>query len=186
MILFDLDMVLCDTTHRRHFIKEPDAWIQNEEFKTNPMMSSFTTNPEWREFISDYAAYDNACDGDEPIKPTIEAMRHMTVPTDNLHIWSSRCESVRDKTEIWLRDNLPFWFCMLNLKMRPIGNTEPAWKLKEMWLDDHMKWPELAKEAPEGMIYKRNNLPDFVFDADPDSIAMWKRRGVFCFDCRQG
>lgn len=43
----------------------------------------------------------------------------------------------------------------------------------------------LDKDAIEGTEYFRKEKIDFVFDADPDSIAMWRRRGIFVFDVNQ-
>ena len=88
-----------------------------------------------------------------------------------MQIWTSRDESLREKTESWITKltspspwtvEIPF-----ELKMRPIGDTTPYHDLKEKWLDE-------CEEKIE-----------FVFEKDPESIKMWKRRSVFVFKCNQ-
>lgn len=75
------------------------------------------------------------------------------------------------------------------LKMRPTGNTTPYHKLKEQWLDEYIEsmWPKLEapKKGEENKIFYRKDPIEFVFDRDPKSIEMWRRRGVFVFDCNQ-
>lgn len=105
-------------------------------------------------------------------------------------IWTSRCESVEKETREWLYRNIfTFWLCPFDgenipLKMRPVGDTTPAHQLKQRWLDEYMAYPKLD-EMIEGVEYKRNDLPQMVFEADPETISMFRRRGVFVFDCNQ-
>jgi len=73
-------------------------------------------------------------------------------------------------------------FHKVNLKMRPIGDDSPVEVLKERWLDEYMKWPELNTIQTD---YKRNDMPEMIFDSHAESIAMWRRRGIFVFDCNQ-
>lgn len=71
----------------------------------------------------------------------------------------------------------------LKVKMRPIGNTEPAYLLKEMWLNERCS--DMIEHIIEGNPYATKHDVDFVFDADSESISMYRRRGIFVFDCRQ-
>lgn len=173
MIIFDLDGVLCDTTHRKHFIDPEKNGIMDETIcGYNRCTDGFL-----RRWQPDLAAYDNACDGDDPIKPTIEILRTLWIKEgEEIQIWSTRCESVRNKTLEWITSYVFGDYELCELKMRPIGNTRmdhlniSAAYLKAIWL---------------GEALVEGKKIDFVFDADPDSIDMWHRRGVFCFDCRQ-
>ena len=56
------------------------------------------------------------------------------------------------------------------LKMRPIGDSTPDDVLKERWLDEALA--------------QGKNI-DFVFDDRPKVIRMWRRRGIFVFNCAQ-
>src|SRR5258708_2120615 len=104
-----------------------------------------------KEFKPDYKSYNESCDKDEPIKPNIHILEYIgqgkeyghetpSVDYNDIQIWSGRCESVRKKTEKWLKKNVahysPYDFI---LKMRPIGNYMPDDVLKEMWLDEHLE-----------------------------------------------
>ena len=181
MIIFDLDDVLCDTSHRRHFIDVDIAikkGIAYEDVYCNiggiQSNGYFLEDDPDRRWKPDYAAYDNACDGDEVIEAGKEAMMALMYHPykRDVQIWTSRCESLRDKTLNWLDGQVFFndeslEYISRMLKMRPVGNIEPAWKLKEQWLDEC------------------KSKIDFVFDSDPESIAMYRRRGIFVLDCRQ-
>lgn len=153
MIIFDLDGTLADCEHRRHFIdwNKTDYSIPYDQWK-----------PDWKSFFE-------ACDKDKPIIPVCDLLRDLS-PEYEYEIWSGRCESVRDKTEVWIQDWLHCSFNSNKLKMRPIGNTEPDDQLKQMWLHETIA---------EGKTI------DFVFDDRPKVIRMWRRHGIFVFNCCQ-
>ena len=121
--------------------------------------------PDWKSFYE-------ACDKDKPIESVISIWNDQISlgAMDQHEIWSGRCESVIEKTIQWLYKNL-LCFNPNNLKMRPIGNTQPDDELKEMWLYD-------AKILQGKTI-------DYVFDDRPKVIRMWRRRGIFVFNCCQ-
>lgn len=155
MIIFDLDGTLADCEHRRHFV-------------TDPLDVCNDCCADWKSFYM-------ACDQDKPIEPVCEIFRQLhlkfTEDSNEIHIWSGRCESTRKDTDIWLTYNLhptKNWFHFL--KMRPIGDSTPDDLLKEKWLD---------KALAEG------KKIDFVFDDRPKVTRMWRRRGVFVFDVNQ-
>lgn len=189
MIIFNLDNVLADCSHRMHFIKEPPILIQNPEFKKDPLVSAVTTNPDWRNFEPDYKSFYDACDKDEPIHSVIEIINiifRSLISKDkeniSLKIWSNRCESVREKTLAWLyQKGIP----LVELKMRPIGDDSPIEALKERWLEEVIRNDQntydIAGYAPGSRPYPI----DFVFDAHPASIKMFRKRGIFVFDCNQ-
>ena len=98
---------------------------------------------------------------------------------------------MREKTLKWLI-NLTgycedFGYWDKRLKMRPIGDSTPNDVLKETWLREYYDslYPKLDKDAIEGTEYYRKEKIEFVFDSEPKPIAMWRRRGVFVFNCCQ-
>lgn len=183
MIIFDLDGTLADCEHRRHFVDPkknysltfvPPGIASNEK----PFGWYTKENIRWH---SNYQAFYEACDKDEPIESTIKILH--TIMRDNLahddkhfhteiQIWSGRCESVRARTNTWLmmKAGITDLNILKNLKMRPIGDSTPDDVLKEKWLDEALK---------EG-----KNV-EFVFDDRPNVVRMWRRRGVFVFDVNQ-
>lgn len=175
MIIFDLDGTLADCEHRRHFV-DPE---KNENVLTNIYYSKGNLHRQYfykdstNEFTPDWKSFYEACDKDEVIIPVALQFYALVerYGIKHLHIWSGRCESVRDKTIRWitkyLSDDLDF---STQLKMRPISDNTPDDQLKEKWLDE-----ELAKG---------NNI-EFVFDDRPKVIRMWHRRGMFVFNCCQ-
>lgn len=186
MIIFDLDGTLADCEHRRHFIdpeKNPDyefmqyqnignLLIKDEWWHRNEMVRGIP--PSRKRWKPNWKAFFDACDQDKPIDPSIITLRRHSQHED-IQIWSGRCESVREKTIAWFHHNVTgfaptYWF-QKNLLMRPIGDSTPDDKLKEMWLERHIA----AGREPIEM----------VFDDRPKVVRMWRRRGVFVFDCNQ-
>lgn len=188
MIIFDLD-TLADCKHRRHFV-DPSKNSCFEVDWPHVMQINALTVPKWRhketgkKWKPDWQAFNEACDKDEPIIPIMSVLRSLWGAHDYsvIEIWTGRCESVRQKTEAWL---MKYGVLKGRLKMRPIGDNRPAHELKEQWLDEIM-WayinPVDGKIEPTQEALTRI---DFIFDSDPDSIAMWKRRGIFVFNCAQ-
>lgn len=184
MIVFDLDMVLADCRHRMHFIDSSNLGTKEDYEKWIAPFLESKKCPEW---APDYKSFYDACDKDELIKPIIEIFKLISMQYDMVEIWSGRCESAREKTIDWLLkatkaglDEKDYFNNII--KMRPIGDDSPVEVLKERWLDEYMKWPELNKIQTD---YKRNDLPEMIFDSHPESIAMFRKRGIFVFDCNQ-
>ena len=166
MILFDLEGVLANFEHRRHFV---DRHTSFGDFDSE-------LQPDWKSFYED-------CLDDPPIDEVGRALYDF-MASDACHdieIWSGRCESVREKTEAWLSYHFPAFFhgsidgksYLKSIKMRPIGDATPLYRLKEQWYDMH------NVEHP-------NKNIEFVFESDPECVKMWRRRGVFVFDVNQG
>jgi len=160
MIIFDLDGTLADCEHRRHFVEDRREIAQLNEIH----LIGDRFKPDWQAFYE-------ACDKDVPINSTIAILNQCLYAEYKIDVWSGRSECVREKTERWLvkhtlfSSKYPF-----EIRMRPIGNTEPDEMLKEMWLDE--------------AIAKGKKI-DFVFDDRPKVIRMWRRRGIFVFNCCQ-
>lgn len=172
MIVFDLDGTLADCEHRRHFVDSSKLGTREDYEKWIKPFVDSKTCPEWK---PDWKAFYEACDQDEVIKITVEVLHHCFACEREVQIWSGRCESVREKTEKWLLDNIEMKYCTAfnpkkHLKMRPIGDSTPDDILKEKWLDE-----TLAQGKTIGC----------VFDDRPKVIRMWRRRGIFVFNCCQ-
>ncbi len=178
MIIFDLDGTLANCEHRRHFVQEPEKYV----YETHGNSINRSTTKEWENWKPNWPAFYEACGKDKPIKPVVEMWNNyeveISVGRDNMMIWSGRCESVRDKTLHWLDENLyglglKWWDKVL--KMRPIGDNTPDDVLKERWLDEKYEEDRWA----------RKDDIDFVFDDRPKVVRMWRRRGIFVFNCAQ-
>lgn len=174
MIIFDLDGTLANCEHRRHFVQRPHCYHCGNNESYGDMVGCYCMK---EKFIPDWKAFYEACDQDKPISSTVFLWNNYEVEIAleraNLQIWSGRCESVRGKTLDWLEKNLFHssrnWLDSI-LKMRPIGDCTPDDELKERWLDEAIA---------EG---KKIN---FVFDDRPKVVRMYRRRGIFVFDCNQ-
>lgn len=174
MIIFDLDGTLADCEHRRHFIDRYHPINEKKrlseislENNPEPEINGWSWKPNWKAFFE-------SCDQDKPIDASIITLRRHS-QHDDVQIWSGRCESVREKTIGWFHHNIPgfaptYWF-QKNLRMRPKGDSTPDDQLKESWLDDH--------------IANGRQPIQMVFDDRPKVVRMWRRRGIFVFDCNQ-
>jgi len=182
MIIFDLDGTLADCEHRRHFVEEPPHSIINPEFIKDLWVSPVKTNPKWREFIADWESFYEACDKDQPIWPVIQIYEELTIRKYQIQIWSGRCESVRYKTEKWLDYHHIEY---TRLKMRPIGDNTTAHELKERWLEKYFHSGQGSCSLRWATHDKCCKKIDFVFEDDPKCIEMYRRRGIFVFDCKQ-
>ena len=176
MIIFDLDGVLANCEHRKHFVdpKKNEGVIEWRNTSTGKSDFGYGyENGEFKYWKPDWQSFYEACDKDEPIIPVILQFYALVerYGIEHLHIWSGRCESVRDKTIQWvakyLSDNLDL---ITYLKMRPVGDNTPLAQLQEKWLYEAIV---------------ADSEVQCIFSSGPASIAMWRRRGIFVFDCRQ-
>lgn len=183
MIIFDLDGTLADCQHRRHFVERYHPINEKKRLSEISLEQSPAIDPNYRGWRPDWKAFYEACDKDKVIFP-VKSMLVQNAHRD-ISIWSGRCESVRKKTILWIYDHTELNDAFIDsiLKMRPIGDYTPDDVLKERWLtercSDHIS--AQIKGHPFGIKHGIN----FVFDSDPDSIKMWRRRGIFVFDCNQ-
>ncbi len=181
MIIFDLDGTLADCEHRRHFVDKGKLckWSHSNdgEYYTDGLMGNKVDwKPNWNAFYE-------ACDYDEPIESVISVFTQLMETSYNqISIWSGRCESVKDKTLKWLHDYVPRSIRIEELKMRPVGDYTPDDELKERWLDEAIK----NHPGTYDICGQQTTHPiDFVFDDRPKVIRMWRRRGIFVFNCCQ-
>lgn len=180
MIIFDLDGTLADCEHRRHYVdlnknrcpscKPPFASrIDSEKL---PCPDCGFNASRWR---PDWQAFYEACDEDKPILPVINALK-WAIQNEIFEIWSGRCESVREKTLDWIckhtkSDIVDRTYFNQILKMRPRGDSTPDDELKERWLDH--------------LIANSCKTVECVYDDRPKVVRMWRRRGIFVFNCNQ-
>lgn len=168
MIIFSLE-ALADDSHRRHFIEPPKRffYVKEDLYQHDETGRELNWQP-------DFQSYYDACDGDRIISPTMRLLDFIAMngQPNKIQIWTSRYESDQEKTMKWLK-NYSFGFAChefdLILKMRPIGDNSPAHELKERWLNEHIAHARI----------------DFIFETDPQSIAMFRSHGIFVFDCNQ-
>lgn len=114
-------------------------------------------------------------DKDEPIQPVIEIFEKLS-QNHKTEIWSERCESLRFKTEYWINQYITsFQWKSTRLKMRPIGDSTPDDELKQRWLEETYEETKWGRKTPI----------EFVFDDQPKVIRMWRRHGIFVFNCLQ-
>ena len=209
MIIFDLDGTLADCEHRRHLLN-PEKYPQLCEYSNYRIIDGkpildLNGKASWRykatgkPFEHGWKEFYEACDKDKPIEPVIDFWNDQISlgGLENIMIWSGRCESVREKTEKWLEKNL-LCFESHQLKMRPIGDTTPDDELKEKWLNQHIdecvkhenvvrkysgqNYMEREDHDPE---FRKKGYIDVVFDDRPKVIRMWRRHGIFVFNCCQ-
>ena len=187
MIIFDLDGTLADFSHRQYFVDplkdHPDYFRHpcetckdGSHHKIDPQYHK-VTGKEWK---PDWKAFFEACDQDKPIDPTLNVLWSLNY-ANKIEIWSGRCESVRDKTEQWLHDQLGELFDF-TLKMRPVGDYTPDDELKEGWLNE--RCADLITAGLKGEMPINHDI-EYVFDDRPKVVRMWKRRGIFVFNCQQ-
>lgn len=184
MIVFCLDS-LADDSHRRRFITQP--WPPKctcELYGPSNCMQ--------QEYIDKYGyeAYNAACDRDHLIDQTALVFRKLhyssyEIGGSDIQIWTDRCESTKVKTVKWLDGKELFYD---SLKMRPMGDDSPKEVLFEKWLDEHYYSGDgkcMLRWADHSQCCKKDSI-EMVFSSHKPTIDMFRRRGVFVFDCNQG
>lgn len=178
MIIFDLDGTLADCEHRRHFVQRQHCFACGNNEAYGEMVGCICMKTK---FTPDWKAFYEACDQDKPIEPVIEIFQSLIFENHirqgkEIQIWSGRCESVREKTQAWL-DKYVWGSPSVPLKMRPIGDNTPDDELKERWMLQYVYEANIKQNNP--------NPIDFVFDDKPKVIRMWRKYGIFVFNCAQ-
>lgn len=106
-----------------------------------------------------------ACVDDTPVEAVTLAFHAMKKAGHRVEVWSGRSDEVRSQTEAWLEEH---GLHPDRLVMREAKDYTPDDVLKESWLD--------AAEPK----------PALVFDDRDKVVAMWRRRGVPCFQVAPG
>ena len=179
MIIFDLDGTLADCSHRQHFVMRPKGskhiFTDSIPHGNGCILKGDIFLEDGKKWVPRWDKFYEACDMDIPINPTIDILQELLFSDRELVIWSGRCESVREKTNQWLHEQIykyfePEYWGHIPVRMRPIGDYTPDDELKERWLDE-----ELAQGAEI----------EFVFDDRPKVVKMWRKRSIFVFNCYQ-
>jgi len=140
--IFDLDGTLSDCDHRRHFVTDGN---------------------------SDWDAFYEACDADDPHEHIITLARRLYWDADfDIFILSGRSDAVREKTEKWLaHHHVPH----TALYMRKADDHRPDEEIKLEWLN-----------FLRGLGWN----PLMAFDDRNKVVAMWRANGVPCAQVAQG
>jgi hypothetical protein len=138
IVVFDLDGTLALTEHRQHFIEKPTNWD----------------------------AYYDACDMDEPNFPIISLANSLRSYAYEIFILTGRSDQVKDKTIKWLDTYDVTWHEMF---MRPNGNFNSDYILKEAWVRE----------------IGIDNIA-MAFDDRNQSVAMFRSLGITCLQVAPG
>lgn len=117
----------------------------------------------------DWPAFFKACVNDEPNEPVIRTLDLLRSTGGDAWIWSGRSDEVRAETELWLHSNVLDYE---GLKMREAGDHQPDETLKATWLDEMTPYDRARLVA--------------IFDDRDRVVAMWRRKGVACFQVAPG
>lgn len=102
---------------------------------------------------------------DPPVEAVHLAFRAHEAAGHRIEVWSGRSDEVRGITEDWLARH---GLAPARLLMRPARDSTPDDVLKEAWLD------------------AADPAPSLVYDDRDKVVAMWRRRGVPCFQVAPG
>ena len=143
-IVCDLDDTLADNAHRQHILEEAH---ESESAK-------------WDAFFE-------PCDKDVVMPEIAEIFQALTNVSqgNRVEIWTARSESVRDKTERWLRRNL-FDAQSIPLRMRAKGDVRPDTEVKGDWMEKYGK-------------------PQLVFDDRNKMVDWWRAQGIVCCQVKE-
>jgi len=130
-----------------------------------------------RHFVSgetkDWRGFFDACSDDAPIPAVIATMEKLAMSSD-IWIWSGRSDECRSKTILWLEKHTHLRFMQIDpiLKMRKAGDRQDDETLKASWLD------EMSEDDRKRLVA--------IFDDRDRVAAMWRSRGVPCFQVAPG
>lgn len=176
LYIFDLDgtLALCD--HRRHFVSKCSACDGTGKVldRVSAMFSgepccdcngiAWTGKADWKAFFA-------ACVHDQPNVAVIDTLHLLVDAGADVRIWSGRSSEVMEQTNQWLANHIDV--CDgIPLVMRVEGDFTPDDQLKESWLD----------QMPA---HDRRRLVA-VFDDRDKVVAMWRAKGVTCFQVASG
>lgn len=176
LYIFDLDGTLALIDHRRHLVDGsracPDCFGMppaHDEHQCPTCGGTGKPKPNWPAFFA-------ACVDDAPNHQVIRTMHQLLLARCDVQIWSGRSAEVMNETLAWLH-RFVFWHPKLDadkvqLVMRREGDFTPDEQLKAAWLD--------ALDA-----HDRSRLVA-VFDDRDKVVAMWRNKGVACFQVAPG
>ena len=119
--------------------------------------------------VKDWPSFFAACVHDEPNQPVIAVLRSLVPSGAEVRCWSGRSDEVRQQTEDWIDRHV----CVcLPVTMRAAGDHQPDEKLKAGWLAE-LPGPDRLRLIA-------------IFDDRDRVVAMWRDRGVTCFQVAPG
>ncbi len=198
MIIFELEDTLADCNHRRHFV---DASFRNDcvLYLKNTTAQKWVYKeglykPETRKYFEpDWKSFYEACDRDLRVKSAIKVFINLLMFDNHLEIWSGRCDSTKEKTNLWLKNNIYDYVnwedYKINptLKMRPEGLDCPQERLFEYFL--FQSRAEEKKRMKEGEWISSKDITfnhiEMAFLSHKPTIDLFRSHGIFVFDCRQ-
>ena len=147
---------------RRYYIFDLDGTLADIEHRRHLVTNG---NNKWDEFHK-------AVDGDTPKWDVVQMFNLLAAsPFNHLLIYSGRDDLVRKQTEQWLTR---FGISGHDiLRMRPHGDSTPDQELKAAWFE--ADFPGELKAFVCG-----------VFDDRDKVVAMWRSKGITCFQVAPG
>lgn len=151
-VVFDLDGTLADITHRLHFLKGVKVEGANEW--------AGTTKKDWNGFNANLHL--------DVVKKDIRQLHRMVFDAGyNIAIVTGRSSQYSKQTIQWLlENNIPY----NELHMRPEGNFQSDYIVKQKIYDDHFKHRKII----------------FVVDDRDQVVQMWRDNGITCLQCQKG
>lgn len=182
LYIFDLDGTLALIEHRRHLVERPDCTWCNGVGRVRPFPASRDTKEcstcggSGRNGAPDWPAFFAACVRDEPNWPVISTMMSLIRAGAEVQIWSGRSSEVMNEALSWLHRHVFGDGSVdpdeVGLTMRREGDFTPDEQLKAGWLDGLSEFDRRRLVA--------------VFDDRDKVVAMWRARGVACFQVAPG
>lgn len=190
MIIFDY-ACLADDSHRRHFIDPTHRddcvlWVCNTTKETWLYRDGWSDQKTRKKFQPDYAAYYAAAKDDKPIEATLQIFHSLIFNAGiEFQVWCDIPVTYRGQIEEKLKRTYLDEFITGEISMRPDGDTTPWHELKEKWLKEMTKWPELPGKPSlkDGEIFYRGDKPEMAFErSGSPMIEIWKKYGVPVFE----
>ena len=151
-IVFDIDGVLADCSHRLHYIQGEDK--DYEKFYSKEEL--------WK---------------DKPIKAGMKivdmlynlyAMEDFYRPTEfygKIILLTGRNKVCEEATRNWILRNTDMFGSLFKLHMRPKNDYRPAHEVKESLIEKHIGFENIL----------------FAFDDDDQVNEMYKKHGIMCY-----
>lgn len=149
LILCDIDGTAANIEHRRHFVEKKDSNKVN-----------------WQKFFKEMVH-------DTPNEWCQQLLGAMYEGGHQIIFVTGRPDDYREETRLWLRQHYQH-ILFKELYMRPKGNTEQDYVIKERIYDECFVTNGLEKEIL------------FVVDDRKQVVDMWRRRGLTVLQCDIG
>lgn len=117
-----------------------------------------------------WPAFDAGIPNDTVNQTVAEVFHALKAAGNEIIFASGRSEKTRDNTMKWLRDN-GLWDYRSKLYMRKA--------------DDYRSDDVIKREILNDIIADYGRKPDMVFDDRKRVVDMWRRNGIWVFDCNQ-